>query len=466
MTKSSDDKNNKTKTKNKKTEQNTKAKKRSKHPVAKRVFLTILIIIVVLFVYFFSKVMINGGGLGGIVKTVVGTSNSEIKNLPDIYTLLIGESQGMTDTIMVAKYNPRDQKAAVISVPRDSFVGKSEATASAYDKINARYSEGPQSLLDCVNDLTGLNVKYYINVDTKALRDLVDTLGGVYYDVPMDMDYDDSTQDLAIHLKAGYQLLNGQQAEGLVRFRHNNDGSSYPISYGDNDIGRMRTQRSFIKVVLKQAMKPENITKINQLMTIAQEEVDTNIPWNVSKNYIAALMDFNTDNMISDTLPGAPQYINSYSFYLVSKPQTKQLVQKMFLSTVETVQDDQTSENTTENETANSTTNKTAKNTIKVDETNYVSTYGVVEKNISIEVLNGTGSTEKYNDAIAQLKNQGYKVTKKGTTNITQKTTIINRTSQSSQVDNAIKSLLCTGDVEVGENTKKVDYTIILGLDY
>ena len=464
MTKSSEDKNNKTN--NKVNMKDKKANKKKKHPVAKRVFLTILIIIVVLFVYFFSKVMLNGGGLGGIVKTVVGTSNSEIKNLPDIYTLLIGESQGMTDTIMVAKYNPRDQKAAVISVPRDSFVGKSEATASAYDKINARYSEGPQSLLDCVNNLTGLNVKYYINVDTKALRDLVDTLGGVYYDVPIDMDYDDSTQDLAIHLKAGYQLLNGQQAEGLVRFRHNNDGSSYPISYGDNDIGRMRTQRSFIKVVLKQAMKPENITKINQLMTIAQEEVDTNIPWNVSKNYIAALMDFNTDNMISDTLPGTPQYINSYSFYLVSKSQAKKLVQKMFLSTVETVSGDEANGNEVAEETTNTTSNKVGKNTIAVNETNYVSTYGVVEKNISIEVLNGTGSTEKYNDAIAQLKNQGYKVTKKGTTNITQKTAIINRTSQSAQVDNAIKSLLCTGDVEVGENTKKVDYTIILGLDY
>ena len=73
------------------------------------------------------------------------------------------------------------------------------------------------------------------------------------------MDYDDKYQDLHIHLTAGEQKLDGNKAEQLVRFRHNTDGTTYPVEYGDNDIGRMRTQREFIMQVMKQTLKPGNI---------------------------------------------------------------------------------------------------------------------------------------------------------------------------------------------------------------
>ena len=74
----------------------------------------------------------------------------------------------------------------------------------------------------------------------------INEIGGVEFDVPIDMEYDDVTQDLYIHLDKGYQKLDGEQAEQLVRFRKNNNGTSYPYEYGDNDIGRMRTQREFL----------------------------------------------------------------------------------------------------------------------------------------------------------------------------------------------------------------------------
>jgi anionic cell wall polymer biosynthesis LytR-Cps2A-Psr (LCP) family protein len=113
--------------------------------------------------------MKNGGGLTGLVTTVVGSSKSKIKTLPDIYALCIGVSQNMTDTIMVAKYSPQNQQAALLSIPRDTFCGKSRASASASDKINAIYPiSGPAKTMEKVNELTGLNIKYYIVVDTKA----------------------------------------------------------------------------------------------------------------------------------------------------------------------------------------------------------------------------------------------------------------------------------------------------------
>lgn len=426
--------------------------KKKKKGKAKKILLVILLIIVILAGVFGYKVYKNGGGMRGIVTTIIGSNSDQIKNLDDLYVLCLGKSQNMTDTIMIVKYSPKTQKISLLSVPRDSFVGNSTANASAFDKINAKYQLGPQHAIDAVNDLTGLNIKYYVTVDTKALRDLVDTIGGVYFDVPINMDYDDCTQDLAIHLKKGPQMLNGVQAEGVVRFRHNNNGTSYSTDYGDNDLGRMKTQRAFIQTVIKQTLKAENITKINQLMNIAKEEVSTNMSWDVIKNYVAALMKFDTENLKTDMLPGTPTMYNNLSFVVVNKAAARQKVIDMFL----TEDNEQEVANTVvENGVANTTTSTSSKTTKKT-----------INSNIKLEVVNGTGSNKKFNDAIAQLQALGYKVTKKGTTNVINKTTIINRNSRSSEEETAIKNLLCTGVVSKGKASNGIDFTIIIGTDY
>lgn len=430
-------------------ENNKKNNKKRKHKTLKRVVIIILIIIIALATYLGTRIAQNGGGMRGIVSTLVGTSSEQVKNLDDIYMLILGKSQNMTDTIMVVKYSPKNQQASLLSIPRDSFVGKSTSSATAFDKINSKYQISPQSVIDAVNRLTGLNLKYYVTVDTKALRDLVDAIGGVYFDVPIDMDYDDSSQALAIHLKKGYQLLNGMQAEGVVRFRHNNNGTSYPSEYGDNDLGRMKTQRAFIETVLKQTLKVGNITKVNQLINIAKEEVSTNIPWDTLKNYAVALMDFDTNNLKTGALPGAADYYNGLSFFIVNTKQSKEMVNDLFFSTGENAND--ISSSNTISGTSTSGSNKSSnKNRSK----------------IKLEVLNGTGSSDRFNNAITQLKDYGYNITKKGTTNFTNKTVIIDRKSNSNEEKNELKSLLCTGTTTVGEDNSNVDFTIIIGIDY
>ena len=435
--------------KNTKKVKGTKGKKGKKKHTAIKVLLVILLIIVILAGIFASVVAKNGGGLRGLVTTVVGSNPEKVKNLADLYVLCIGKSQNMTDTIMVVKYSPKNQKATLLSVPRDSFVGKNKNTATAFDKINAKYQISPQSTINAVNDLTGLNLKYYVTVDTKALRDLVDAIGGVYFDVPIDMNYDDSSQALAIHLKKGYQLLNGMQAEGVVRFRHNNNGTSYPSEYGDNDLGRMKTQRAFIETVLKQTLKVGNITKVNQLINIAKEEVSTNIPWDTLKNYAVALMDFDTNNLKTGALPGAADYYNGLSFFIVNTKQSKEMVNNLFFSTGENA-NDISSSNTISGTSASGSNKSSNKNRSK----------------IKLEVLNGTGSSDRFDNAITQLKDYGYNITKKGTTNFTNKTVIIDRKSNSNEEKNELKSLLCTGTTTVGEDNSNVDFTIIIGIDY
>ena len=438
---------------------NKKSKEKKQKRKGRRIFgkivLILLLIIIILAGIFAYKVYKNGGGLTGIVTTLVGTDPEKIKNLPDFYCLLLGKSEAMTDTIMVAKYSPSTGNAALLSIPRDSFVGSNPNAATASDKINSKYQISPQRTIDAVNELTGLNLKYYITVDTKALRDLVDAIGGVYFDVPIKMDYDDSSQDLYIHLEPGYQLLDGEKAEWLVRFRHNNNGTSYSYEYGDNDLGRMRTQREFLMAVAKQTLKLENITKINDIMNVIEQEVETNIDFDTLMEYAPALLNINADNIQTGMLPGTPQYCNGVAVYLVDKDEAKDVVNELFL----------TSSNTSTNDQENSISNEVA-NEIQTGNTNKTSSEINTQKEFKIEILNGTGSQTKLNQAIDQLEAQGYEVAKKGNTNITFTTTIINRTNNSKQDEDSIIALLGTGDAITGEDNAKVDFTIILGRDY
>lgn len=445
------------KTKKKSKRDKKEDKKKNKKHTLRKVLLTLLLIIIVIGIIFFIHVQKNGGGLKGIVTTVIGSSAEKEKELQDIYLLVMGKSENMTDTIMVVKYSAKNQSASMLSIPRDTFTGDDEKRARASDKINSKYiNGGAQDTLKEVNELTGLNIRYYLIVDTKALRDLVDAIGGVEFDVPIDMDYDDVTQALHIHVKKGLQLLNGEQAEGVVRFRHNNNYTSYPVSYGDNDLGRMRTQREFLKILLKQLMKPANITKINNLLKIAQEEVETNIDWNTAKGYVPSLFGFNTNNLVTNALPGEAKYANGVAVFIANPIKTKELINTMFLQVVN---------NTEQNEETTDTDTKTTKNSTK-NEITTSSTTLKPKSSISLQLINGTGSKKRFEAAKTQLKSQGYKIQGEAQTTPIDKTIIINRKDLNTEDVEAVKSLLGTGKIAVGKTSEKNSITILIGKDY
>ena len=441
------------KTKKKSKRDKKEDKKKNKKHTLRKVLLTLLLIIIVIGIIFFIHVQKNGGGLKGIVTTVIGSSAEKEKELQDIYLLVMGKSENMTDTIMVVKYSAKNQSASMLSIPRDTFTGDDEKRARASDKINSKYiNGGAQDTLKEVNELTGLNIRYYLIVDTKALRDLVDAIGGVEFDVPIDMDYDDVTQALHIHVKKGLQLLNGEQAEGVVRFRHNNNYTSYPVSYGDNDLGRMRTQREFLKILLKQLMKPANITKINNLLKIAQEEVETNIDWNTAKGYVPSLFGFNTNNLVTNALPGEAKYANGVAVFIANPIKTKELISTMFLQIVN---------NTEQNEETTDTDTNTTKNEITTSSTTLKP-----KSSISLQLINGTGSKKRFEAAKTQLKAQGYKIQGEAQTTPIDKTIIINRKDLNTEDVEAVKSLLGTGKIAVGKTSEKNSITILIGKDY
>ena len=458
------------KNENIKEEKKGKNKKQKKKNKVLRVILIILLMIALFIAGFVGySAYKNGWGLKGMIQTAIGQDEKKLADLDPLTVLIMGVSEDisskLTDTIMVASYNPKTQKATLLSIPRDTFVGKNKNTATSYDKINALYQSSPEKTLAAVNKITGLDIKYYVVISNNALVQLVDEIGGVDFDVPINMDYDDSSQDLYIHLKKGQQKLTGEQAEGLVRFRKNNNGTSYPSEYGDNDLGRMRTQREFITEVVKQTLQLKNITKIGSFIDIVKENVTTNIKnWSMVTDYIPYAVEFNTENIRAESIPGEANYYNKLSFFIYNEKETKSLLEEIFNEQNGTSSENEASETkeTNEIETKSNTTNQ-----IKSSTTNNEESTETTNSNIKIELLNGSGNSALLNQATKALKAQGYNVYKTGTTTTTSKTTIVNKTAISNDKIEAIKDVLGVGNISSSvSSSSTVDVKIVIGKDY
>lgn len=451
--------------KKEKEENKVKNKKTKKKNKVLRIFLIILLMIALFIAGFVGySAYKNGWGVKGMIQTAMGQDETKLADLDPLTVLIMGVSEDisskLTDTIMIASYNPKTQKATLLSIPRDTFIGKNKNTATSYDKINALYQSSPEKTLAAVNKITGLDIKYYVVISNNALVQLVDEIGGVEFDVPIDMNYDDSSQKLAIHLKKGKQKLNGEQAEGLVRFRKNNNGTSYPSEYGDNDLGRMRTQREFITEVAKQTLQLKNITKIGSFVDIIKENVTTNIKnWSTITDYVAYAVDFSTENIKAESLPGEAGYYNKLSFFIYNQKETDKLVKELFEEQNGTSSSEEENTNNTvtnTNQTNSSTTNTVTESSSKTD-----------NSKIKIELLNGSGDKTLLNKVAKELRADGYNVYKTGTTTTTSKTTIVNKTAVKSEIVEDIKDVLGVGNISSSvSSSSTVDVRIVIGKDY
>lgn len=212
----------------------------------------------------------------------------------NFYTFLVTgiDHEGYhTDTIMVVSLDTAAKKVNVVSVPRDTQVD----VPRDHKKINAAYAYGgTKELKRELESILGFSPNYYIRVNLEAFAKIVDAVGGVDFDVPQDMDYDDPSQELYIHLVKGQQILDGDKALQLVRFR----------GYLNADLGRMQTQQKFLKALAKKVLSPANIIKINTFIDIFQQDVKTDIGLRDLQWFAQQIIKINPETDISiQTLP-------------------------------------------------------------------------------------------------------------------------------------------------------------------
>lgn len=311
----------------------TKENGKKKRKIGLKIFLVIVILLAIGAGFFAKRVADLGGGWQGFLAALMGHDKTTLENLDKLNFLLMGESTGSSDTIIVCSYDPKTQKTSMLSIPRDTFVGKSKSNATTSDKINALYKAGqtPEKTMEAVNEITGLEIEKYILVDTKAVVELVNQIEGVTFDVPIDMKYDDYSQNLHIDLKAGVQKLSGEQVEQVVRFRHNNNGTTYSADYGMEDYGRMRTQRELITTVIKETIQFKNIKEIGNIIDIAKKYVKTNMNLDEIKDYIPYVINLDTETIKEAQLPGESKILNGLWFFLYDEEETEEVVNDLFL---------------------------------------------------------------------------------------------------------------------------------------
>lgn len=320
--------------------EHTKAKTRQRKQIY--VIITAITLLMIMIVGLFcGRLVKNGLTLRGMLMTSIGQQEEDIQNLEPLYCLVMGISEDisteLTDTIMLCAYFPQEQKVSILSIPRDTFIGDDKDNTTSYDKINALYQKSPENTLEAVRKLTGVDVRNYVVINNNALEKVIDAVGGIYFDVPVDMWYDDPTQDLHIYINKGYQLLNGENAVKVLRFRHNNDMSTYPKEYGEQDLGRMRTQREFIKAAANQILSSNNILKLNEILEIVFDNIQTNLSISELIKYIPSATEFNVENMKTEALPGVADYLGALSFFIVDENQSEQMVSSLFSLSIDEI---------------------------------------------------------------------------------------------------------------------------------
>jgi len=190
-----------------------------------------------------------------------------------VYTVLIVGRDGTsnTDTIMVAALDAQNHTLNVMSIPRDTQVNVSRGIK----KINAAWAYGGiDQLKEELSTLIGFVPDVYALVELKAFVSLVDAIGGVDFDVPMDMKYRDPDQNLYIDLQKGYQHLDGDKAIQLVRYRNNNRKTQ---GYKLGDTGRVALHHDFLKAVVKQTLQLGNLFKIGEFISIVDENLESDL---------------------------------------------------------------------------------------------------------------------------------------------------------------------------------------------
>lgn len=262
----------------------------------------------------------------------------------------VDEQEVRTDVMIVASFDSKTKKINLLSIPRDTKVtmtdkmindiktGVNETGSlpnwSGVCKINevhawaGKGNRNEYSVMQ-LEDLLGIKIDYFVKVNLDAFKKIVEIVDGVDVDVPRKMSYDDPVQGLHIHLEPGMQHLGPEEAEGLVRWRKNNNGGGY----AEGDVGRIETQQVFLKALAEKVLDTNTIlSNIPQYIKLLWDYVETDIGIDDALKYSTYITDIDPENIIMETLPGdSPDYKPGETSYFIHDPvETRALVDKIF----------------------------------------------------------------------------------------------------------------------------------------
>ena len=233
-----------------------------------------------------------------------------------VYTLILAgmdEVSGNTDTIVIGRVDAEARRIDLVSIPRDTYVNRSWDVR----KINCAYTmaknagkDGLEGLREAARGLCGFDADCCAVMDLETVKQAIDLMGGVYFDVPFDMDYEDAAQDLSIHIPAGYQCLNGEQCVQLCRYRKN---------YVNGDIDRISLQHDFLKAAARQFISLGSIPNLARVVQLAVSSVDSDLTAANIAYLLRCAIQCSADDIAFYTMPNRPADAGGLSYTFVVK---------------------------------------------------------------------------------------------------------------------------------------------------
>jgi LCP family protein required for cell wall assembly len=231
-----------------------------------------------------------------------------------------GEKWARSDTLIVARIDPKARKIQMISIPRDTRV---MIPGRHLDKINAAPSwGGPKLAIQTVKDFTGLPISHYLSIDFNGFKSVVNAIGGVWFDVKERMwDADAPAWSRKNRVvEKGYQKLDGSHALILVRSRH---------QYADGDFSRMRNQQAFLKAMAKQALAFKNVFSAPAIVQAVADNLDTDMTTSELVTLIQQFKGLQDGDIEATTMPGGSAFIEGLSYVVPNEAKFDAMLARM-----------------------------------------------------------------------------------------------------------------------------------------
>jgi LCP family protein required for cell wall assembly len=213
-----------------------------------------------------------------------------------------GQKRGRSDSLILLTINPHSESMHMMSIPRDTYTKiKGNGTT---DKINAAYViGGTEMTIRSVENLLDVPIDYFVKVNRKSLKEMVNAIGGV--DVYNDLDF----TYYSVHYPKGPLHLDGERALKYTQMR-----SKDPRG----DFGRQMRQRQVIEEIIQKGANISSITKFGEMMKIVENNVKTNLAfddmWEIQSNYKDA-----RKNIEEHKIEGKGKKINGTYYYIPDK---------------------------------------------------------------------------------------------------------------------------------------------------
>ena len=226
--------------------------------------------------------------------------------------------RGRSDTIVLVNCNPFKNTINILNIPRDTRIKIPQHGAEKLNYLNSVL--GPVLTKKHLEKLLKIKIDYYVIVNVNGLSKIIDEIGGIVADVPQRMQYDDYSAKLHINLHPGRQRLNGTQAVGFVRYRHDSLG----------DIGRIQRQQAFMRAVFNKLLDPVTFTKLPEIISIYKKTILTNLkPNDIIKiaNFVRNVPASKQNIVI---LPGEFGYQKGISYWIPNVREIDIIIKKFF----------------------------------------------------------------------------------------------------------------------------------------